>query len=81
MEWLPIEGAPKRASAAPIITWDGLRVRLAFWRDDRHAKKPQPRWGYFGSYAKSDEMSFKPTHWMPLPSPPNPTAQARITED
>lgn len=67
-DWQPIETAPK----------DG-RMLLLVWRDKQQQGLPMVLEGYW--YAASDGEAFwwspgqvswklEPTHWMPLPKPP-----------
>lgn len=66
-EWQPIEMAPK----------DGTKIVLHFpgpWRDPSEIGASVGQWT--GSYWwctaiwASSEMRGAPTHWMPLPEPP-----------
>lgn len=73
--WISIKDRLPEESV-DVLVWE--RVYLtppiqAFWRN-----KSTPRW--YGSrelrdsingYCEDWELHFKPTHWMPLPSPPN----------
>jgi hypothetical protein len=66
MEWQPIEMAPKDGTAILAII-DGL-----------HKNTGEPfiaavAWYSEGFWAVSEEIedSYQPTHWMPLPPPPN----------
>lgn len=58
-EWLPIETAPK----------DGTWV-LIF--EEWNTEKPHKNWtiSRFHNGKWSYRQTFGPTHWMPLPSPP-----------
>jgi hypothetical protein len=62
--WQPIETAPK--DEAPVLLaceFDGpgdWRIKLGGWSFERAA------WHIFGA-------SWKPSHWMPLPKPPQAT--------
>jgi hypothetical protein len=62
MQWQPIETAPKDRTSVLIATEDGL-VTEVFFEDDK--------WMLFcaGIY-DCYWLSEKPTHWMPLPLPP-----------
>ena len=56
-EWLPIETAPKKSDL--VLLFNNGEVVMGF-------KVPSRRkWWIFGL----DDL-FKPTHWMPLPPPP-----------
>lgn len=54
-EWRLIETAPK--DDTPVLTWDGMSHAVATWAYE-------DQWWTLGLPA------FKPTHWMPLPAPP-----------
>lgn len=66
-DWQPIETAPKGPLLLFANQFDGIgdwRIKVGFW--DGH----ECRWHVFGG-------SWTPTHWMPLPQPPNDsTAQS-----
>ena len=67
MEWQPIETAPKDDLARFLLCIPSIRlspVQLGFWR------KHDDRFGFFGSFGIKHERANQPTHWMPLPSPP-----------
>lgn len=67
-EWQPIETAPKDGET-PVLTWypkayqgkGGHYVML--WQDGKW-------WAIPGAF------ELKPTHWMPLPSPPSTESAA-----
>ena len=63
-EWLPIESAPKDASLFLAATSDG---RMMIWRADLLARAMD--------MSTPDHLTFPATHWMPLPSPPDPARQ------
>lgn len=82
MEWQPIETAPKVVDANGM----GPTVRLYFpyyVHSDLQLERPAPgqREGFwaetvvgYGSWVTPGTMSSEdpsPTHWMPLPEPPN----------
>jgi hypothetical protein len=60
-DWQPIETAP--VDGTEIFAWDGKGVKVA--------------WCYEGRWIYDDEMEspylthWHPTHWQPLPGPPN----------
>ena len=60
-KWRPIETAPK--DGTPIIYFDGRHcIGEAFWQDkDEHP----PAW-----WDEANTEEVEPTHWMPLPNPP-----------
>jgi hypothetical protein len=69
MEWQPIETAPK----------DGTRI-LAYWPDiyaNSSAVQCETWWGPWGNSKSTWQTVWEwadgpncPTHWMPLPEPP-----------
>lgn len=76
-EWRPIETAPKDGTWVLIFTADevlddakGRQICVAQWSDYLNGGKTTPRWmfawfdgGYLGPCGE-------PTHWQPLPTPP-----------
>ena len=58
--WQPIETAPKDEDLE-VLTWNGISMRVA-------------QYGWEDQWHTSGLPSFKPTHWMPLPDPPEPKA-------
>lgn len=72
--WQPIDTAPKDGTAVLVYpgTWSGRSASIAKWESDKYAKKPRPYWSRdddFGRVTFSRE--HPPTHWMPLPPPPD----------
>ena len=76
-EWQPIETAPK--DGAPILIWQPENAQFDQIND---CKFDDPRYaiGYWRVWAKSEwaaawgnrnQAHVNPTHWMPLPEPPN----------
>jgi len=65
-EWRPIETAPK--DGRDVLTWDGDSVYLASFDKDK--------WWVLV------EFTVEPTHWMPLPEPPDqaPLVQSQDTQ-
>jgi hypothetical protein len=61
-QWQPIETAPKDGS---IIIVAAPAVGAARWS---HFREPAGYWEWFSG------GRCRPTHWMPLPSPPEPGA-------
>ena len=56
-EWQPIETAPRDGKLIVVYT-KGI-IDIAFWNG------PLEYWATFAFY-----QSKRPTHWMPLPEPP-----------
>lgn len=77
MEWQPIETAPK--DGTQIIGY-GIIRETAYIRDEEHPvgywgkedSGPMVRQTYFkaGLWQTNGFGSMRPTHWMPLPNPP-----------
>ncbi len=70
MSWQPIETAPKTHA---VLLWLPMgRPVVGYWEKQGYYKNPRPYW------KSSDEYLFgirwsrdnQPTHWMPLPAPP-----------
>lgn len=59
MNWQPIETAPKDGKDVLVFTHNGL-VRLAFY--------DKALGGVWSSWPGRNQCT--PTHWMPLPAPP-----------
>lgn len=63
-EWQPIDTAPKDGTPALFCVWndetqDVLPITSGFW------SRLSNRW-----FSEISGHGIKPTHWMPLPSPP-----------
>lgn len=73
--WQPIETAPKDGTR--ILLFDGMGIAIASWwvpdptdfDDDDDFDEPLPGWCV--ESAECVEFWHEPTHWMPLPEPPN----------
>ena len=72
MQWQPIETAPKGGIDWVLLGYypphmDGKQLggkpRIAFWNGDR--------WVESGGAILRVSGPFSPTHWMPLPAPPD----------
>ena len=62
--WQPIETAPK---GDEIMAWDsGGEIFIAFW----HGKRQKWLWT---THDLGGDEGITPTHWMPLPAPPEAT--------
>ena len=67
MEWQMIENAPKDGTSV-LLYWPGRRsIRTGSWM------RPSPE--YVHHWCMDDKWTpgEDPTHWMPLPSPPDLT--------
>lgn len=68
--WQPIETAPKDIDVLLLCKKRGcVRGR---WNADMYAKKPRPYWTNDREYVWGivETRKDQPTHWMPLPTPP-----------
>lgn len=61
-EWQPIETAPE--DGTPILAWSDEGVSYVCWGLNGI-------WTFFQNH-RGDKFHFRPTHWMPLPTPPAP---------
>lgn len=59
--WRPVSEAPKEKMTSVLVAQVGKPPVRAFWYDDH--------WHLHGSTQRL-EADLEPTHWMPLPSPP-----------
>jgi len=77
VEWRPIETAPKDGTDV-VIYAPNCGVLVAYWSDSIWASVNNPVRGQGGGWVqevhRSDTCVFSPTHWMPLPSPPETPA-------
>lgn len=67
MRWKPIETAPK--DGTEILAWNGESVQQSWWDDTVYR---QGKWCIWRD-AKLGHIYWLdpvPTHWMPLPLPP-----------
>lgn len=81
MAWLPIESAPRDGTV--IDLWSDHRIANMQWCERQnawghsywtmgHARNPNTR----KPFRRTDiSLDLKPTHWMPLPEPPQPPPQ------
>lgn len=70
MEWQPIETAPKDGTRVLVAEEDDNEsIGVAYWfcgSEDQDA-------GWYSSACVDDVTMFYPTHWIPLPQPPQGT--------
>lgn len=69
--WQPIETAPKLGSPILLFTSYGL-IYCGQWR---HGLLGEPQQSVVAWRCSSSGRFADPTHWMPLPAPPNAAAQ------
>lgn len=67
-EWRSIESAPK--DGTPVLAWDGDKIKVALF-DNCYL---DPMWVDVCDCGYPEETFCCPTHWMPLPEPPNEVA-------
>lgn len=82
MEWQPIETAPKDGTR--IFVWQpdgrwrtnsashgdrGEHVQVVYWHNPYNSNSE----GFW--VGGTSGRAYRPTHWMPLPSPPSSTAK------
>ena len=84
MEWQPIETAPKDVGA--ILLWADGEIWLGEWNEldlEFDEEGDEPFWnmtaltdggGKCGVWCETWSEDTPPTHWMPLPKPPEPRA-------
>ena len=65
-EWQPIETAPNDGMPC-LVGWDS-----GFWHPVV-AHKEGGHWGVLGVKMEFTVLQISPTHWMPLPDPPEAT--------
>ena len=70
-EWQPIETAPKDGTR--ILVYNGS-IYVAAWEEATMTLKEKKDWVY-SCYSLNGwnyyEIVYEPTHWMPLPKPPD----------
>lgn len=69
--WLPIETAP-HDDATWVLVWDGNQIDIAIF--GRHPLDVQEEMALCWT---DGGRELRPTHWMPLPNPPNPRGQVQ----
>jgi hypothetical protein len=77
--WQPIETAPKDGTrilaAWPRNHFGIVPISFARWDDDKYAQNPRPYWSACADervWGKVAVRASQPTHWRPLPAPPEP---------
>jgi len=66
-EWQPIETAPRTSQSRLVWCPERQNIYVVCWWDNKELS-PGPGWIHFGSGGGS--LTETPTHWMPLPEPP-----------
>lgn len=70
--WQPIETAPKAYGTAPLLFWDGVDYQIGWWAVSLKPYRFEgwtTGWETAGGYDVGYNQ-INPTHWQPLPSPP-----------
>ena len=73
MKWQPIETAPKDGKIVLYrpLAWPWARITIGSWNADGYRKNPRPYWKMDRLDVSVAQMrKWEPTHWMPLPEPP-----------
>ena len=70
-EWQPIETAPKDGSTVLVAT--SGKVTAAWWDEDQSIWTELLVWNSVFDEYEAQPIGFAPTHWMPLPPPPQDT--------
>lgn len=74
MTWQPIETAPRqRLPQVRILGWNGKTIDLWVWDTQAWSQRPRACWRRYGARGISQDRKEQPTHWMPLPEPPEGT--------
>lgn len=72
LTWRPIETAPREEGKYVLLLMADGSVTVGGWDSQPFHSKPRPLWkterGYL--YGKAWDRENQPTHWMPLPQPP-----------
>lgn len=63
--WMPIATAPKDGKR--IMVFEGGEAQIVAWRAMHYGRMD---WGPDDGESVYCEGAFRPTHWMPLPAPP-----------
>lgn len=70
MKWRTIRTAPKNGER--VLVTDGIIVEIAFWAEDYNTRKKSWCIAHSGDdFATGSYYAHaEPTHWQPLPPPP-----------
>jgi hypothetical protein len=81
--WQPIDTAPKPPKGSPeyrspendqkywLLGWDGEHLAIIAWYDKWYNEYDTSDWIVIHDGEQYAWREYTPTHWMPLPSPPN----------
>jgi Protein of unknown function (DUF551) len=67
--WLPIQLAPKDGTR--IMLWCGDEIEIGYWSMSGWVGTPDKPGAWIIYENRSDTIELAPTHWQPLPMPPN----------
>ncbi len=76
MTWQPIETAPKDETSIDVwVESHGIAYRIAdvWWNPDDTMPLGGCWWDKDADYGDGGPLTGVPTHWMPLPAPPEPS--------
>lgn len=74
-QWRPIESAPKDGTRVMLCrprAGNDVRIVFGSWDADPYAQKPRPFWSDDQDriWGRDHQRKMVPTHWQPLPAPP-----------
>ena len=67
-DWQPIDTASPRGAMCSVILWNGKTVETGWYCDEDGMWFPDVSGNF------NDWLDPQPTHWQPLPDPPQPKA-------
>jgi hypothetical protein len=73
MTWQPIETAPRDGTRVLVWMPKAAEPFIASWDTQKYHKRPQPYWRSTMNLGVSWDRMRQPTHWQPLPPPPDAT--------
>lgn len=72
--WRSIDTAPRNAT--DVLVTDGYRVYVAGWWQEPGEPDEDGEWTCYMDAIEDPRCPIEPTHWMPLPEPPNVDTQS-----
>lgn len=78
--WQPIETAPMDGTLV-LVFIPNLHEDMHTARFGRQWMRPWKGKGWLWKDENLNYNGFAPTHWMPLPSPPNSIVEATVVQD
>jgi hypothetical protein len=67
MKWKPIDNSPRTRTARLVYCPENMCTFLVYWLEDGWSGE-EKGWHHFGG--NDALLKHTPTHWMPLPKPP-----------